>query len=105
MTNAADIVAYTYQAETLCPTCTNKALSGKHYVEPTGPVNMENVLDFTAPFFGITDRHDENTFDSGDFPKVVFASQIEACGDCDACLEGDPTKCADQLCHACGEEL
>ena len=87
MTNADNIVAYTYQAETLCPTCTNKALSGEHYQEPTGRVNMENVLDFTAPFFGITNRHDERTFDSGDFPKVVFSHQVERPERCDHCGE------------------
>lgn len=82
------VAGYTYQAETLCPGCTLESL-------PTGPgeqfdgwqdlsgMSAEDNLRELALSFGI-DREDENTFDSDDFPKVIFASQVDgdACGRC-----------------------
>lgn len=98
---ATDIVAYTYQAETLCPSCTASALSIPFdVIDESGTIGAIEMLGIAM---GI-DVMDERSFDSGDFPKVVFADQFEPCGDCDACLENDP-KCADQLCFHCGEEL
>ena len=79
--HATDIVAYTYQAETLCPPCTMAAMSDA----PAIPgADAEIVLDFVAQILGV-DRDDESSFDSGDFPKVIFGSQIEdieSCGQC-----------------------
>jgi len=87
--HATDVVAYTYRADIYCPECILGQL-------PTGPgetfdgwadctdMAPEDNLSELAAAFGI-DRMDEYTFDSGDFPKVVFASQVEAdefCGDC-----------------------
>lgn len=92
MTHATDIVAYTYQAETLCPRCVIPALSsqGESVQPPTR--NAERWLDMMAREYSI-DRQDERSFDSADFPKVVFAGQIDdepwgQCGwHCDSCGE------------------
>ena len=99
MTHAFDIVAYTFQADTFCPECIVSQL-------PTGDgeafdgwgiaeryphnVAVEANLTEIATAFGI-DRMDEHTFDSGDFPKVVFSSQVEEqewCGSCGSEIDG-----------------
>lgn len=79
-----DIVAYTYSAEELCPNCTVTKLGGTPTdIRVAGSV--EALLDRTATTLGI-DREDERSFDSGDFPKVVFADQIdEDHNRCDSC--------------------
>lgn len=82
--NAFDIVAYTYQAEQLCPTCTIETLIRDGFLDHTArDVREETALDQAASRVGVN-RHDERSFDSGEFPKVVFASQVEneACGSC-----------------------
>ena len=88
---ATDIVGYTYKADLYCPVCIVGML-------PTGPgeefdgwalaegvrMSTEENLTEIAAAFGI-DRMDEETFDSDDFPKVVFASQAldgDHCGRC-----------------------
>lgn len=74
------IVGYTFQAEVLCTTCTYDAWLAD-YDPWRGP---ECEMDRMAESLGI-DRNDERTFDSGDFPKVVFACQVEGpepCGKC-----------------------
>lgn len=87
------IVGYTYRAENLCPSCTIGAL-------PTGPdeafdgwrdvsnppMSAEENLAGIAEAFGI-DRTDERSFDSGDFPKVIFASSVEDDERCMTCDE------------------
>lgn len=82
--NATDIAAYTYQAENLCPTCTVDAVVGG-FDPTTTPMNVEAVLDEIAAGLPGLDRHDESSYDSSDFPKVVFAYQVEeneTCGEC-----------------------
>lgn len=89
---AWDIAAYTYRASIYCPTCIIASL-------PTGPdgafygwkdvsippMSAEDNLDEIAAAFGI-DRQDEYSFDSDDFPKVIFVDQTD--GDtCDTCGE------------------
>jgi hypothetical protein len=85
------IAGYTYRAENACPYCTIGAL-------PTGdgdvfdgwkdcsvpPMSAEENLSELAAAFGI-DRMDERTFDSGDFPKVIFASMVEDGERCTMC--------------------
>lgn len=75
---ATDIVAYTYNADIYCPACILQAMG---VLQPNG--TTEWALDSLALDRGI-DRYDERTFDSGDFPKVVFASDLEGelCGMC-----------------------
>jgi hypothetical protein len=76
-------IAYTYQAELLCPTCVIEALINQQAASIAArDMNEEEVLDQVAGANAI-DREDEHSFDSGDFPKVVFATQLE--GDCERC--------------------
>lgn len=119
MTHATDIVAYTYKAEMLCPDCTLDALNVPQSLRDEQ--SPDSILETLAVAKGIDlrderafdpeahgiDLGDERSFDSGDFPKVVFASMIEPCGDCDFCLHGSDSAmgCADELCHGCGELL
>lgn len=87
---AWDIVGYTYQAETLCPGCTIDALptgEGEAFdgwEDATGRMSAEENLTELALAFGI-DRQDESSYDSDDFPKVVFASSVEDEETCDRC--------------------
>lgn len=81
--HATEIVAYTFDAETLCPGCTIRALHGND-----DWLNAEEFLRELAVGRGV-DRMDEHSFDSGDFPKVVFDSGL---------LDGEK-------CDHCGEEL
>ena len=93
--SATTVIGYAYRAALYCPGCVVGAL-------PTGPgeaydgwalapgvrMGTEANLDEIAHAFGI-DRHDEHTYDSDDFPKVVFASD----------------EISDDACEACGGEL
>jgi hypothetical protein len=81
------IVGYTYRADNYCPTCVIQriVLNGKPVAVDTN-ANVENVLDRLADANGI-DRYDESSFDSGDFPKVIFSTMVEddeQCGECGA---------------------
>lgn len=82
MTHPTDIVAYDYAADRYCPSCIIDVLTADG-----GPfdgwalgfsvrMEVEQNLDEIADAFGIN-RGDERTFDSGDFPKVVFADNVE----------------------------
>ena len=83
------IAGYVYRAEMLCPSCTVKKL--RDGIAGYGPfewdrADVEAVLDSVATANGI-DRYDESTYDSDEFPKVVFGFQTD--GDtCDGCGEG-----------------
>lgn len=85
-----DIAGYTYRAENLCPACTIKALptgEGEAFdgwADATGCMTAEENLSELAAAFGI-DRMDESSYDSGDFPKVVFSDQLEDDETCDRC--------------------
>jgi hypothetical protein len=93
MSHSTDIVAYTYNAETYCPDCIIKILptgDGQAFdgwaVAPELNMTTEHNLIEIAWAFGIN-RNDESSFDSDDFPKVVFDSQVEYsenCGNCGA---------------------
>ena len=74
------LVAYTYQADLYCPQCIAFRLSGW----TTTVDNVERVLDAQAAHYGI-DRSAESSFDSGFFPKVVFAHQLRGGDRCGAC--------------------
>jgi len=114
MASATDIVGYTYAADLYCCECVLRAVGttgaevSERYVEPT--------LDQLAQKLGI-DRHDESSFDSGDFPKVVFRDMLESetCSLCDGRRydeDGDPCERCDgngyvphARCVTCGEVL
>lgn len=84
-----DIVAYTYQADVHCPECIAQMFGGSILD------SAETMLDRAAESAGI-DRYDESSYDSDDFPKVVFCDQVESteyCGTCHAVIlevDGDP---------------
>lgn len=89
------IVGYTYRADTYCPTCVLAKyravglLTGR-FVNKYGPeTDVEEVLTGLAIWRGI-DREDEWTFDSDDFPKVIFADTIRR---------------GDDYCAGCHKEL
>jgi hypothetical protein len=81
------VVAYTFNAETVCLYCLwRKAAfaveaAGHHNSEFVG---LEDLLDTWARSEGI-DREDERSFDSDDFPKVVFADSVVDDETCDVC--------------------
>ena len=92
MTALDTIVAYTYWADTYCPDCivaqvvsdehnprAERANEATHYL-----ATAEENLNRMARALDI-DREDERTFDSDDFPKVVFSVQIEEPETCGAC--------------------
>lgn len=81
MTKAWDIVGYTYQSEVWCPDCIAD-IWARHMPDLT----TESILDVVAEKLGI-DRMDEHSFDSGDFPKVIFSSQVEGYEYCCNCHE------------------
>jgi hypothetical protein len=77
-----DIVAYVYQADIHCPAATARLVErdiDQRYGTYAGRMDYETVeeyLDRAAKHLGI-DRYDEWTYDSNDFPKIVFADQME----------------------------
>lgn len=87
------VVGYTYQADTYCPSCTASRVTANpgdaaHGVRP--PLHRrtseqaEAVIASAARIKGI-DRTDETSYDSGDFPKVIVADQVEASERCGLC--------------------
>ena len=80
-----EVIGYTYRADIYCPTdSVRKAYADNGWVPPTTIyLGHEHNLDVLAQGLGI-DRYAEETFDSGDFPKVVFTDQItdETCSEC-----------------------
>lgn len=82
-----DIVGYTYQADIYGPECivglVARDLGVEHDTAGAG-FTVESALDALASAAAI-DRQDERSFDSDDFPKVVFRDQLEPddrCGEC-----------------------
>lgn len=77
------IVGYTYAADTYCTgDCVISALGEAQ--ASGGFETTESLLDPAAADRNI-DRMDEYSFDSADFPKVVFGSSVdepEHCGGC-----------------------
>ena len=81
---AWDIVGYTYAADIVCPDHVVSGM-GEHRRENE---NAEHALDRIAMRRGI-DRQDERSFDSDDFPKVIFADSVtddDICGSCGEAL-------------------
>jgi hypothetical protein len=75
--HATDIVAYTFQAEQLTPEGLIEIMIARGEASPAArDMRVEDALDQIAAANGI-DRYDEHTFDSEEFPKVIFASQLE----------------------------
>ena len=78
---ADTIVGYTYRADTYCPACIVNVY--REHRRSMGRVldsldwDAERWLDSHAGDRQI-DRYDEATYDSDDFPKVIFADQAYA---------------------------
>lgn len=93
--HATTIVGYAYCADLYCPICIVRALptgeggafDGWAIAEGYAPMpSTEDNLSEIAQAFGIN-RANETTFDSGDFPKVVFASDASEDDYCAMCHE------------------
>lgn len=88
---STDIVAYTHQAEIICPACVREAFmvqarrAGRE--DEFQGMGTEAILDWAASQARpAIDRQDERSFDSADFPKVVFLDQVtEPTTVCDGC--------------------
>jgi hypothetical protein len=83
---AYDVLAFTYKADIFCDGC--MLASANAWLAEDGVkvpyLITEDALDAWATSIRL-DRDDEFSFDSDDFPKVVFASQVEDtewCGEC-----------------------
>jgi hypothetical protein len=89
MGHSTDVVGYTYKADEYCPECIVFQVT-RTLPAVTGPniAAVERELTALALWRGI-DRWAEITFDSGEFPKVIFRDQLnsgeespEQCGHC-----------------------
>lgn len=84
MSKSWDIAAYTYRAEILCPTCVIEALIHDGLAAPAArDMNEERVLDQIAEANAI-ERYNEWSYDSDEFPKVVFEGSLQG-EHCDSC--------------------
>ena len=91
MVKSYDIVGYTFNAEILCPYCVAKMYQKVPAITAS---QVEVCLDLEAKFQGI-DRYDETTFDSNEFPKVVFADDVG--GNCNECDTDHCSRCNERL--------
>jgi hypothetical protein len=98
--HATDIVAYTFQADTFHPDCVLPLVKSAYPLDYPIAATIEtwagpeDILRTVAKSLRI-DSDDEHTFDSGDFPKVVFASQVD---------DSDPDH-GPETCGACHERI
>jgi hypothetical protein len=104
--HATTIVGYVYQADVWCDDCARELAI--HQAAALGDATAwgdcgtaEEILGAWASLAAI-DRHDERSFDSGDFPKVVFADAVHDV--CTADNGYEPGQCGDQ-CGQCGEPI
>ena len=80
MISSYTVVGYVYKADIYCPQHAVERLCKDVGAEPPTGSTYEEELDVIAENLGI-DRYDEHTYDSDNFPKVIFADQAEE----DAC--------------------
>lgn len=80
------IVGYVYKADIFCEKCIRRKLRVENFItEKERSHKTEDFLDLISEEMGIK-RDDEYSFDSWEFPKVIFASDIELEIDyCSAC--------------------
>lgn len=84
--HASTIVGYTYQADNHCRDCIVGFFPRWDQFQPLVTNGAEGILDAVASLINI-DRNDESSFDSGDFPKVIFADMVEEGERCGGCGE------------------
>jgi hypothetical protein len=108
--HSTTIVGYMYSADIYCPGCILAALPTAQGGQFDGWKDLSNQpvetsLDELAAAFGF-DRHDEYSYDSDEFPKVVFAGQVHD-GCCELCEHDDDhcERCCIDRCGSCGEQL
>ena len=100
--NACDVAGYTYAGDTYHTWCVVDELQERYDAFPESVLkvireeSIEVALDAIAAFLGF-DRMDERSFDSGDFPKVLFVDQIR--------WETDEDDCGPDMCGRCGESF
>ena len=100
MGHATDIVGYTFHTEQYCPEHVLDAVRDAYPRDyPLGwsmlpGETTESILGFVARQLDI-DHEDEHSYDSGEFPKVIFrdSAHESGCGDSDGCND----RCA--TCH------
>jgi hypothetical protein len=86
MAQPFDVVGYAYHAALVCPACIVGLISGGEDTEPMpvpAGLTAEKGLALLAERLGV-DRMNESSYDSDDFPKVVFRDQLED-ADLDSC--------------------
>ena len=92
MAHATDIVAYTFRADIYCPDCivgqVVSYIGNGEGICPgfDGRGDAETELASIGEAIGINPE-DEHSYDSDEFPKVVFADSVcdeshEYCGEC-----------------------
>ena len=81
--SSSEIPAYSFNADTYCRACILSVLDAEELMFH-GDTDPEESLDIVAEARGI-DRYDERSFDSGDFPKVVFDYMLEGDEKCAKC--------------------
>ena len=84
------IAAYTFQADIFCSECIVGEITDVHGEDVNPCVrdheDVEGVLDCIAREMSIN-RMDESSFDSDDFPKVIFSEDVSIGDICSGCWE------------------
>jgi hypothetical protein len=97
-------IGYTYQGGTYCPACIlptfHESRDEDWIALPTKPLDVSCRLSDIAYELGI-DHCAETTFDSDDFPKIIFADSTTAASDRGAIDEGGIV----DYCGRCHEPL
>jgi hypothetical protein len=104
--HATDIVGYTYQADIWCDACIREVAIRKACEAGDATIwgdcgTAEQTLGAWASADAI-DRQDERSYDTADFPKVIFADAAH-----DGCFADngyEPGQCGDR-CGQCGEPI
>jgi hypothetical protein len=75
------IVGFTFEADTVCRECMLK--HAKLMLGEIGDIDLTEAMTRWAAMVGV-DPSKEGSYDSGVFPKVIFASDSddESCGNC-----------------------
>jgi hypothetical protein len=84
------ITGYVYAADSFCDKCLKRYMfANKQIDEELKAQRIEDILDIVSKEWGV-DRTNEWSYNSDDFPKVIFASDAEfmedMCSRCDKCL-------------------
>lgn len=91
--HATDVVGYTFEADQFCPSCMRKKAAFEN--EANGDNAEFTPLDTLLARWAARheiDMEDEESYDSGDFPKAIMYStdlECERCRDCGEHLMGD----------------